>query len=151
VILVLLGLGFAGWASDFITRKGERTVYTVDCRDGVWKEGHCTGRITAGSRYRYRALKPHGEVLFWTVGSSAPSGRFSDCKIQDGRNWICKPNADASRSVTLQMEHGAPVAAPGGGTRPCRYVSKWRWMLLNAGWTRGSPSPIEPRAASSPG
>ena len=31
VLLVLVALGFAAWASDFVTMQGERTVYTVDC------------------------------------------------------------------------------------------------------------------------
>jgi hypothetical protein len=68
-VIVICGLlGFAGWASDFITMQGERTIYTVECRDGAWAGDRCSGSLVAGQRYRYRALPPHKEVIFWTVG-----------------------------------------------------------------------------------
>ena len=59
VIVVLAGLGFAAWASDFITMQGERTIYTVECRDGAWAGDRCAGSLTAGPRYRFRALTHH--------------------------------------------------------------------------------------------
>ena len=108
VLLVLVALGFAAWASDFVTMQGERTVYTVDCTNGAWQGDHCSGQVAAGTRYRYRALKPHGEVIFWTVGTNEPSGKFKECTIQDGRNWVCKVCPDAARSITLQMAQGVP-------------------------------------------
>lgn len=135
VIVAVAALGFAAWASDFVTMQGERTVYTVDCKDGAWQGDHCNGRLVAGTRYRFRAMKPHGEVIFWTVGTAEPSGKFTDCTIQDGRNWTCKVCPDAARSITLQMAQGAPVAAVAPVTRPFRAVSKWRWLLLRQGFT----------------
>lgn len=140
MFLLLAALGFAAWASDFVTMQGERTIYTVDCAKGVWQGDRCTGQVVAGMRYRYRALKPHGEVIFWTVGTREPSGKFSECTIQDGRNWACKTCADAARSITLQMSQGmpvaaAPVASAPAMTRPFRAVSKWRWLLLQRGFT----------------
>ena len=137
VILLLAALGFAAWASDFVTMQGERTIYTVECVGGAWQGDQCAGQLTAGQRYRYRALKPHREVIFWTVGTAEPSGKFEDCTIQDGRNWVCKVCPDAKRSITLQMAHGAPVPPAGADavTRPFRAVSKWRWMLLKRGFT----------------
>jgi hypothetical protein len=135
VLCVLAALGFAAWASDFVTMQGERTIYTVDCTKGVWQGDKCSGQVAAGSRYRYRALKPHGEVIFWMVGSKEPSGKFSECTIQDGRNWVCKTCADAARSITLQMTQGVPVASTPSVTRPFRAVSKWRWLLLQRGFT----------------
>ncbi len=140
--VVLAGLGFAAWASDFVTMQGERTVYTVDCVSGAWQGDQCTGRLVAGSRYRFRALKPHGEVIFWTVGSNEPSGKFDDCQIQDGRNWVCKACADAARSITLKMEQGFPVADAPQVTRPFRSVSKWRWLLLERGFTAERAVPV---------
>jgi hypothetical protein len=141
VLLLLAALGFAAWASDFVTMQGERTIYTVDCEGGGWQGDRCSGRVAAGKRYRYRALKPHGEVIFWTVGTKEPSGKFSECTIQDGRNWTCKVCADAARSITLQMTHGLPVAAAPTVTRPFRAVSKWRWLLLQRGFTNGAAVP----------
>ena len=135
VIAILAALGFAAWASDFVTLQGERTIYTVDCAGGVWQGDRCSGRVAAGERYRYRALKPHGEVIFWTVGSKEPSGKFGECTIQDGRNWVCKACPDAARSITLQMAHGVPVGGAQNVTRPYRAVSKWRWLLLQRGFT----------------
>lgn len=137
-IAALAVLGFAAWASDFITMQGERTVYTAECI-GTWQGERCAGKVAAGHRYRYRALKPHGEVTFWTLGTSEPKGKFEDCTIQDGRNWICKICPDASRSITLQMAQGQPVAGPEAVTRPFRAVSKWRWMLLRQGITVDRP------------
>ena len=139
VTLVLAVLVFAAWASDFITMKGERTIYTVECHDGTWKDDECSGKLVAGARYRYRALKPHKEVIFWAVGSKEPSGRFEECAIQNGRNWICKPSRDATRSITLEMAEGVAVPGPAGVTLPFRAVSKWRWMLLKRGLVSDGP------------
>ena len=148
VIVVLAGLGFAGWCSDFVTMQGERTVYTVECRNGAWQGNRCSGQLAAGERYRYRALRPHSEVIFWTVGSKAPSGKFGECTIKDGRNWQCKANADAPRSITLQMAEGVPVAGPSAVTRSFRAVTKWRWLLLQRGW--GGDIEVPPAAAIAP-
>ena len=147
VIAILAVLGFAGWASDFITMQGERTIYTVECHDGAWAGDRCAGSLMVGQRYRYRALTHHSEVIFWTVGTSEPSGKFGDCAIQDGRNWVCKPNADAARSITLQMVDGAPLAGPASVTRPFRAVSKWRWLLLQRGWAAHGDVPPAPTSA----
>ncbi len=135
LVALLTALLFAGWASDFITLQGERTIYTVDCVGGDWQGEQCGGKVATGPRYRYRALKPHGEVVFWTVGSGEPSGHFDECSIQDGRNWLCKICPDAARSITLQMAQGLPVPGPESVTRPFRAVSKWRWLLLERGFT----------------
>jgi hypothetical protein len=149
VIAVLAVLGFAAWASDFVTMQGERTVYTVDCRNGEWQGDRCSGQVAAGTRYRFRALKPHNEVIFWTVGTNEPSGRFKECTIQDGRNWVCKVCPDAARSITLQMAQGAPVSAAPAVTRPYRAVSKWRWLLLQRGFTTDLAVPAATQATTS--
>ena len=145
-LVALAALGFAAWASDFVTMQGERTIYTAECIGGEWQGARCTGQVGPGQRYRYRALRPHREVIFWTVGTSEPSGKFEDCTIQDGRNWICKVCPDARRSITLQMAQGQPIAGPEAVTRPFRAVSKWRWMLLRQGIT--SNSPVAPAATA---
>ena len=151
VILLFAGLAFGAWCSDFITMQGERTVYTVDCHNGVWMEDRCSGHLVAGSRYRYRALKPHNEVIFWTVGSNDHSGKFEDCRIQDGRNWVCKAGNDAPRSITLAMAAGAPVPGPANVTRPFRAVSKWRWLLLERGFSSDKPVPVMAAASAAAG
>jgi len=151
VVLVLAVLVFSAWASDFITMQGERTIYTVDCRDGTWAQDHCSGKLVAGKRYRYRALKPHNEVIFWTVGSADRSGKFDDCVIQDGRTWACKPGNDAARSITLSMSDGAAVPGPPSITLPFRAVSKWRWLLLARGFSRDKPVPLSAAASASAG
>ena len=45
VIAIFSVLGFAAWASDFITMQGERTIYTVECRDGAWAGDRCAGNL----------------------------------------------------------------------------------------------------------
>jgi hypothetical protein len=125
------------WASDWITVQNERTVYTADCQGGSWRGAHCTGTLVAGARYRFRALRPHGEVVFWTVASDEPSGKLAPCIITDGRNWTCTAGPDAARTITLQMTHGRPVIAVGSPNKPFHGVSKWRWWLLRGGIAPG--------------
>jgi hypothetical protein len=127
-----------GWAVDFVTASGERTVYTVDCPRGTWTGNRCVGDIVAGSRYRFRALPARGEVLFWTVGSAEPSGKLTGCNVADGRNWSCSPSPDASRSITLSMLHGQRVPDPQRRTRPLHSVSKVRWLVMRQGVTFGA-------------
>ena len=142
-VLVALGLlGFFTWASDFVTLQGERTIYTVGCAEGSWQGTHCTGRLVAAERYRFRALHAHREVLFWTVGGAEPSSKFSDCTVQDGRNWSCKPNADAPKSITLQMLHGQAVHDETGQVRSFHAVPKWRWMPARYGVSPGSEADL---------
>jgi hypothetical protein len=137
-----MSLGFAMltaaiWSTDAVTLQGERTIYTVDCDQGKWASSTCTGKPLAGLRYRYRALKPHGEVVFWIVGSSDPSGKLVDCTIQDGRSWSCPiNNADAGKSITLALKHGSPVSSSAWPTRPFHAVSKVDWYLLKIGISR---------------
>ena len=144
VALIVGILSVGAWASDFITMQGERTVYTVECRQGEWKADVCSGTVAPGLRYRYRALRAHREVIFWTLGTSDRSGKFDDCDILDGRNWLCRPNVDVGRSITREMAQGEPV--PGPLTRPFRAVSKWRWLMLD----RGIAAPSAVAAPHSP-
>jgi hypothetical protein len=125
------------WLTDFITFQGENTVYTVSCQGGEWQGERCTGRLAASERYRFRALRNRGEVLFWRLRSSEPSGRFTQCQVRDGRNWTCPPGADAGRTIALAVEHGRAVRDAGGRTLPFRAVQKWRWLLLDAGLYAG--------------
>lgn len=128
------------FASDKITLQGERTIYTVDCRDGAWRGRECVGRVVVADQFRFRAPKPHREVLFWTVGATELSGKFMDCDIEDGRNWRCKPNADAVYTIALQMSKGDAVADSAGLVRTFHAVAKWRWLLLRWGIPAGSDS-----------
>jgi hypothetical protein len=136
--LVPIALVGGAWVTDAITMQGERTVYTAHCHGGTWDGGRCKGKLVAGDRYRYRALKARGEVLFWLVGSPEPSGKFTGCQIQDGRNWTCPANADAARSVTIAMARGAPVPSQSAVTRPYHAISKATWVLLDYGLWAGS-------------
>lgn len=139
IVLTLL-LVFA-WADDFVTLQGEYTIYTVTCEDGQWKSTLCSGRLAAGDRYRYRALRQRKEVLFWRVGVSEPSGKFTNCAITDGRNWTCKANEDAVRSITLGLVRGRAQHDTSGVTKTFHAISKWKWWCLHVGlgkFTRAS-------------
>jgi hypothetical protein len=133
LFLPVLGL-LAGWAwlTDFVTIQGESTVYTVSCRDGEWRGEACTGELARADRFRFRALPRRHEVLFWTPGKAEPSGRFTGCQVQDGRNWSCPPSADAARTITLALVGGRAMHDASGRTQGFRAVTKWRWLLL--GW-----------------
>jgi hypothetical protein len=137
-VVAVLAAAALLWASDKISWEGERTVYTAECRDGAWQGSRCAGKLVAADRFRFRVLQPHHEVVFWTVGASEPSGKFTDCDVHDGRSWTCRPNADAARAITLQMEHGLPVPDPTGRARKFHAIAKWRWTLLNWGIPAGS-------------
>lgn len=130
LVAVIAVMSFFVWAGDEITWKGERTVYAVRCELGTWVGDRCSGRLVAAERFRFRALKNHEEVLFWTAGSSEPSGKFKQCVIESGRNWSCKANADGPKSITLEMSKGHPVPNSTGATRPFHAVPKLSWMIL---------------------
>ena len=138
LILMVIALGVYSWASDFVSFKGARTVYTAECQGGTWQGPRCTGRLVAGERYRFQALKTQGEVLFWTFGSGEPSGKLPRCSVTSGRNWSC-PAADPQvPTITLEMVHGEPVIDGRRGTRTVHALSKLRWMLLSAGLPAGN-------------
>jgi hypothetical protein len=132
-LVVALMLAGWMWLTDFITVQGERTIYTAACQGGEWKDDRCTGKLVASDRYRFRALRLRKEVLFWRPREPEPSGRFAECRIADGRNWVCPASPDAARCITLAMDHGRAVHDPAGHTRPFHGVEKWRWLLLDWG------------------
>jgi len=140
--LVVLGVsmlvGLLAWSDDFITLQGERIVYTVECRHGDWQGKRCSGQLVASERFGFKTVKARREVLFWTVGVDETSGKFTDCLIEDGRNWTCAPTADTSLTVTRELVHGQPVADSSGFARPLRAVAKWRWWLLRWGISLGN-------------
>jgi hypothetical protein len=133
--VLLLGAALA-WVTDSVTLQGERTIYTVNCVGGTWNGEACTGRLAAGDRYRYRALRIHREVLFWRPGASEASGRLLGCDIQDGRNWHCPDGPDAARSITTELVRGRAVREAGSG-HVFHVVPKWRWLLLHWGLPAG--------------
>ncbi len=138
VIVTVVALATLAWMSDTVTLQGERTVYTVKCENGSWEGQHCTGRLAVAERFRFRALQVHREVLFWTSGSSQPSGKFSDCTIESGRDWSCRCESEAADTITCQMLHGRPVRQNNPLLRTFHAVAKWRWLLLRAGIPSGS-------------
>ena len=133
LVLAFVLAGVLAWATDFVTLQGEKTIYTVECKQGTWDGNRCTGTLASAERYRFRALKGHGEVLFWIVGSTEASGRMAPCEVKSGRNWVCSANTDSPRSITLVMSKGQPVHDPSAKTRPFHAVSKVRWLLLSYG------------------
>jgi hypothetical protein len=135
VAVVVVLLGVMAWLDDFITLNGTgRTVYTAECSGGSWQGRTCTGRLVAGDRHRFRALKNHREVLYWTAGSPLPSGKMTDCTITDARDWTCREAPSQPPPLTMTMANGRAVAAPGRAlTHHC--VEKWKWLLLSSGVT----------------
>lgn len=133
-IAALLLLVFFVWTTDKVTFQSERTVYTVDCRNGIWNGNRCSGKIAAGPRFRYRALKARGEVIFWVLGSQEPSAKLTACTIQDGRNWTCPESVDSLKSLTLAISRGEAVREPASPTRSFHSVSKVKWLLINFGF-----------------
>lgn len=135
VIVVVFLLGLTGWLHDFITLGGAgRTVYTAECADGAWRGTTCTGHLVAGYRHRFKALKNHGEVLYWTAGSPQPSGKLGDCTVSDAKNWSCRQAPAQPPAITMAMKNGRAVATPAqASSHHC--VEKWKWVLLERGVT----------------
>jgi len=140
-IFLITTLGVVGgiaWAGDIVTPHGELTVYTANCAHGAWLGTRCTGDLAAAERFRFRALVDRQEVVFWTVGSSEEPETFADCVVENGRNWHCKANAAAQRTITLRVARGRPLRDPGWPTRGFHSVTKWQWWLLRIGLPIGN-------------
>lgn len=133
VAAALVLVGGVIWASDQITLEGERTIYTVKCDQGSWEGLRCGGRLVAGDRYRYRALKNRNEVIFWIVGSSTPSGKYTDCSIRNRGNWSCNAVAEQMPSITFEMLNERATHAPAGLAAPFHAISKWKWWIMHTG------------------
>jgi hypothetical protein len=131
-LLLLAGFGAFIWASDRITLQGERTVFTVACSDGVWQGEHCTGRLAASERYTFRASRSRQEVLYWTVGSSVPSGKYTDCHVQNRGNWTCNVTL-GHPTITYEMRNDRPTHGAQGLSTPFHAVPKWKWWALRYG------------------
>lgn len=74
LLVLFCAVAFSAWSTDGMTLQGERTIYTAGCQQGGWQGSECSGQLAASQRYRFRALKAHSEVLFWTTGAGGPSG-----------------------------------------------------------------------------
>jgi hypothetical protein len=133
LVAVVIALCTIVWASDKIGYEGERTIYTVQCQDGNWEGWRCTGKMVASDRYRFRASKSKREVVYWIVGSSIPSGKYSDCAVRDRGNWTCNVNAGQPASITREMVNGRPTSTDGELNPPFHAVRKWEWWVLRAG------------------
>ena len=134
VVLVVAGLGVVLWASDKITIQGERTMYTVHCDGGEWDGLQCRGTMVAGERYRFRASNIKQEVLYWVVGSPAPSGKFTQCKVKDRGNWACPENAGQPPTITHEMVNGHPKRDGTDRDLAFKAVPKWVWWVLDWGF-----------------
>ena len=132
VIILAIVVGMI-WISDKVTMEGERSVYAVECVDGAWTGLHCNGRLKAGPQYRFRASKTRQEVLFWIAFSREPSGKYTDCQVQDRGNWSCNMRLDQPHSITYEMVDGRPTRGIGGLTLPFHAVEKWKWYALKLG------------------
>jgi hypothetical protein len=117
VVVVVAVLCLTAWLHDFVTLNGAKTLYTVECSDGVWQGTVCSGRLSAGNRLRFKTLKVRGEVLFWTVGSTKPSGKLTQCTIEDAKDWSCKPEQPTALVTVMRYAQprcgawkGAPTA-----------------------------------------
>lgn len=133
VLAIVLGLAIFIWASDRITLEGQRTIYTVNCEKGVWEGLHCTGRVTAGDRHRFRSSRSRHEIVYWIAGSPKPSGKFTDCQITDRDDWICQARAGEVPTITHEMDDGRPGQHLEGADTPFRAVNKWKWWALDLG------------------
>jgi CxxC motif-containing protein (DUF1111 family) len=137
-LIVIALLCAVAWLEDFVTLQGERTVYTAKCEGDAWRGKTCTGKLESGARYRFRALKAHKEVLFWTAGETGASGKLIDCEVESGRHWRCKPLATPVNTITFEMVQGKPARNPTWKVIEAHPISKAQWYLLHLGIPTGS-------------
>jgi hypothetical protein len=122
------------WGSDRITLQGERTIYTVDCEGGTWNGSTCSGHLAVGKRYAFRASQTRNEVVYWVRSSTAPSGKYADCKVTDRDNWSCAAPADGTpKTIAYDMAKGKPDHGGSGNLLPFHAVPKWKWWLMDVG------------------
>jgi hypothetical protein len=121
------------WGSDRITLQGERTIYTVDCAQGVWEGNRCTGALTAGPRYAFRASVRRHEVIYWIRDSTAPSGKYSDCTVKNRDNWSCNVEVGQPPAVAYEMHDGRPTRGSIGLSMTFHDVPKWKWWAISYG------------------
>src|SRR5215217_5757182 len=100
------GLGVMMWSADVISFEDERTIYTADCLDGEWKDGHCTGRLRAADRICFHASRDRSEVVYWKLGAPQHVERIAACAVLDGRNWSCAPADETRQPVPLTLVKG---------------------------------------------
>jgi hypothetical protein len=147
---VLVALGIFIWASDRVTLEGERTVYAVTCVQGTWDGLLCSGQLAAADRHRFRSSRSRHEIVYWIAGSSAPSGKYSNCDVTDRDRWKCEVQADELPSITHEMSEGRPVPHPQGIDQPFYAVNKWKWWSMHWGipWftTADYSNAMNPRA-----
>jgi len=133
VALFVIVIAIVLWASDKITLEGERTIYSVQCRDGSWQGWRCTGVLIPSDRYRFRASRARQEVIFWIAGSKQPSGKYSDCVVKDRDNWTCNATPDQTSAITEALVNGKPDSSGPDLAIPIHAVRKWKWWLLYGG------------------
>ena len=121
------------WTSDRVTLQGERTIYTVDCTGGTWNGERCTGRLAAGARHAFRASARRNEVVYWIKGSDAPSGKYTDCTVQNRDNWTCNVRVGQPSAATYELRDGRPTKGSLGLTMDFHDVPKWKWWAINGG------------------
>jgi hypothetical protein len=133
LVIVVVALGIFIWSSDRITLEGERTIYSVACQNGTWEGLRCTGRLSAGDRYRFRASRSRREIVYWIAGSSGASGKYTDCDVTDRDRWSCKPSPGDIPSIAHALSDGRPVPNAVLSDLPFHAVNKWKWWALDAG------------------
>jgi len=132
-VFILLILVALVWGSDRITLQGERTIYTVECAQGVWDGTTCTGHLVAGPRYAFRALPRRHEVIYWIRDSQTPTEKYTDCTVKNRDNWSCNVEVGKSSSVAYEMVDGRPTRGMLGLTVQFHDVSKWKWWVIKCG------------------
>lgn len=145
LLLVVLSLAIVAyaWSIDFLSFDGERTVYTVRCTGGTWQGPTCSGTLALADRHRFRALRLHKEVLFWTVASTEPAGKLQGCTVVSGRNWTCSANDQPPWAVATQMVHGEAVLEEHARAAGLRSISKMRWFFARMGVPLGHSAPAQ--------
>jgi hypothetical protein len=121
------------WSSDRITLQGERTIFAVECVQGVWQGNRCTGRLVPGPRYAFRASPRRQEVLYWIRGTEAASVKFTGCDVRNRDNWTCAVDPGQPPAVAYAMRDGRPIRKGEGLTVPFHDVPKWKWWAIRGG------------------
>ena len=132
-LLIIAGLAATVWATDWITLEGERTIYTADCVAGSWTGLACSGSLVPGARHRFRASRVRGEVVHWIAGSTAPSGKMTQCEVKNRENWSCKVADPVAPAIGRTMTRGRLLPVAGTAGEPVHAIAKWKWWAMHVG------------------
>ena len=127
ILLVALAL----WLLDLNPFSSEITVYSVYCGKDTGDHGRCINL----SPITYEVFPDRQEVAYWT--ETGTPATLTDCTVRDRKNWECWYKDGVGRLSMTDGEFRDEIrnaALNQDVFDSVRYVPKWKWWAIKAGW-----------------